>query len=188
MKLLQANHWDTQYELSLNLFEMSASVSCMHGDNDTMSGCLREILSNAKSFDDSLAGAAMLAKLLASNSKYDDARSNCLDILKNLGEDFPADISMPDVLNELSDAQRALKNVTHAQMKALPPMTNKSKLNAMKFLNMLCMYSGISKPILLPILSIRMVNLTLQYGWCDDSIVGLTTAGYSLVSFAVVCI
>mmetsp|Transcript_35428 Transcript_35428/g.62191 ORF Transcript_35428/g.62191 Transcript_35428/m.62191 type:complete len:395 (-) Transcript_35428:148-1332(-) len=53
----------------------------------------------------------------------------------------------------------------------------------MKFLNMLCMYSSISKPMLLPLLSCRMVRLTMEYGFCDDSIVGLATAGLSVFHF-----
>ena len=36
--------------------------------------------------------------------------------------------------------------------------------------------------MLVPILSCRMVRLTIEYGFCDDSIVGLVTAGYALVS------
>ena len=51
----------------------------------------------------------------------------------------------------------------------------------MTFLNMLCTCSKISKPLLLPILSSRMLKLTLQHGLCADGIVGLALAGYSTV-------
>lgn len=172
MQLLDARHWQTQYTLSLNIYEMSASVSCMRGDIDTMSSCLDEILSHAKSFDDSLKASSLLVKLLASQSRFEEARSNCLLILSNLGEVFPQDVNLPLVLNDLSKIQILLRNVTHDQIKSLPRMADINKLNSMKFLNMLCMYSIISKPMLLPLLSCRMVRLTLQYGTCDDSIVG----------------
>ena len=172
IQLLETQHWETQYSLSLDLFEMSASVSCMHGDITKMSTCLDEISSHARTFYDSLKASSLLVKLLASSSKFEEARSNCLMILSNLGEVFPSEVSLPRVLNELSTIQVSLKNITHDQMKLLPRMTDRSKLNAMKFLNMLCMYSIISKPMLLPLLSCRMVKLTLQYGFCDDSIVG----------------
>ena len=38
------------------------------------------------------------------------------------------------------------------------------------------------QPMLLPFLSWRMVKLTIDYGFCNDSIVGLATAGHSFVS------
>ena len=63
----------------------------------------------------------------------------------------------------------------------LPWITDRTKLNAMTFLNLLCTCSKISKPLLLPILSSRMLKLTLQHGLCADGIVGLALAGYSTV-------
>jgi len=183
MQLLEAQHWETQYSLSLNLFEMSASLSYMSGDVTKISTLLEEISSNARTFDDSLKASSLLVKLLASVSKFEEARSNCLMILSHFGEVFPSEISLPRVLDELSAVQSALRNTTHHQIKLLPQMVDKNKLNAMKFLNMLCMYSITSKPMLLPLLSCRMVKLTLQYGFCDDSIVGYATAGYSMFLF-----
>jgi len=182
MQLLETQHWETQYSLSLDLYEMSASVSCMLGDITKMSTCLGEISSHARTFADSLKASSLLAKLLASSSKFEEARSNCLIILSNLGEAFPSDVGFPLVLNELSLIETLLRNITRNQIKQLPPMTDRNKLNAMKFLNMLCMYSGISKPMLLPLFSCRMVRLTMDYGFCGDSIVGLATAGLSVVS------
>ena len=151
--MLETQHWETQYSLSLDLFEMSASVSCMHGDITKMSTCLDEISSHARTFDDSLKASSLLVKLLASLSKFEEARSNCLIILSNLGEVFPSEINLPLVLNELSLIQTTLKDITSNQIKLLTPMTDRNKLNAMKFLNMLCMYSNISKPMLLPLLT-----------------------------------
>ena len=172
MQLLETQHWETQYSLSLDLFEMSASVSFMHGDITKMSTCLGEISSHARTFDDSLKASSLLVKLLASSSKFEEARSNCLIILSNFGEVFPSEVSLLHVINELPYMQTSLRNITHDQIKLLPQMADRRKLNAMKFLNMPCMYSVISKPMLLPLLSCRMVRLTLQYGFCDDSIVG----------------
>jgi len=146
-----------------------------------MSVCLDTILSNAKSFDDSLKASSLLVKLLASSSKFDEARTNCITILANLGETFPKGIGLPCALDKLSVIQTTLRDISCDQIKQLPPMSDSNKLNSMKFLNMLSMYSIISKPMLLPLLSCRMVMLMNEYGFCDDAIVGLATAGYSVV-------
>ncbi|KAL9178272.1 hypothetical protein ACHAXT_001700 [Thalassiosira profunda] len=181
--LLEPNHWETQYALSLSLFEMSASVSCITGDTTTMHSRLQEVLAHVLTFEDSLKGASLLVKLLASNSQFDDARFNCFDILKHLGETFPQEINASTVQNELPAIRSMLTNVSYEQMKALPQMTDRTKLNAMTFLNLLCMCSNMSKPLLLPILSSRMLKLTLQHGLCADGIVGLALAGHSMVRF-----
>jgi len=182
-QLLDPQHWENQYYLSLKLYEMSASISCIDGDVGAMSSCLNEIIANVKSFEDSLTSSSLLAKLLAASSKYGEAISNCILVLSTLGEEIPQDISLSMVLNELSVIQTTLANISADQVKLLPRMTEKSKLHAMKFLSMLCSYSIISKPMLVPILSCRMVRLTIENGVCDDSIVGLATAGYGLFSF-----
>ncbi|KAL9184820.1 hypothetical protein ACHAXT_002597 [Thalassiosira profunda] len=184
MTLLEPNHWETQYALSLSLFEMSASVSCTTGDTTTMHSHLQEVLAHVLTFEDSLKGASLLVKLLASRSQFDDARFNCFDILKHLGETFPREINASTVQNELPAIRSMLTTVSYEQMKALPQMTDRSKLNAMTFLNLLCTCSLISKPLLLPILSSRMLMLTLQHGLCADGIVGLAIAGYSTFLFA----
>ncbi len=101
MKLLDGDHWDVHYSLSLELYEMAASLSSVKGDLDTMTHCLAELTNNAKTFEDSLNGSAMLAKLLASSLKQNEAISNCLSILSHLGEHFPSHPELPDVMDEL---------------------------------------------------------------------------------------
>jgi len=183
MNLLGTDRWTEQYSLCLDLYEMSASVSCFKGDINTMSRCLHETIANVKCFEDGLTSSTLLAKLLAASSKYDEAVNNCLSILSTLGEEFPQDISLPIVLNELSTIQTTLANITVDQMKLLPPMTDGPKLKAMKFLSIICVYSTISKPMMLPLISCRMVSLMTEYGFCDDSIIGLVTAGWTLYTF-----
>ena len=114
---------------------MSASVSSTLGDVAAMPTCLDEILSHAKSFDDTLNASAMLAKLLGSSSKHDEAMANCLTILSKLGEDLPQQDDISIILSKLSATQSLLRDLTPEQIKQLPPMTDKTKLNAMKFLN-----------------------------------------------------
>ena len=84
IKLLGESHWERQYPLSLDLFEMSASVSCMSGDTVTMSTCLDEILANVRSFDDSLKASSLLVKLLASGANFTSAIDNCVGILSKV--------------------------------------------------------------------------------------------------------
>ena len=182
IKLLEDEHWEKQYSLSLQLFELSASLSCMCGDKATMKICLSQIIAHIASFEDSLKSSLLLAKLLVSQSQFTDAMGNCLDVLKNLGETFSDEVALmaggttyhgslqQELQNELSVIQSTLANITVEQVKSLPPMTDKRKLNAMAFLSLLCTSSVISQPMLSPILSCRMVRLTIENGYCDETI------------------
>ncbi len=125
MKFLDNNHWDTQYALSLKLYEMSAKLSCITGDTTVLHSCLIETISRVKSFEDSLTASSLLIKLLASQSKYKDATENCLSILSTLGEELPQDVSLAMVISELSVLQTTLKDITVEQVKALPRMIDK---------------------------------------------------------------
>lgn len=183
IQLLDADHWHTQYQLSLHLFEMSASVSWAQGKLPEVAYILAEILSNAKGFDDTLTASSLSVKLLMASSKFDEAEKKCLRVLEKLGEEFPEEYDIPFVVGELASMDELLRNITVTQMKQLPPMTDRNKLSAMTFLHLLCVCAlDHFKPMLLPVLSCRMVKLTMEHGFCDDSIVGLANTGVSVVS------
>lgn len=161
---------------------MSASVACMRGDIGMMSSCIDGILAHAKTFDDSLKASELLVQMLMSQSKFNDATSNCLAILKEFGEEFPSDLSFRLVQSELTKTKTLLQNVTHDQIKRLPRMTDRNRLNSMKFFTQLRQVSNHSKPMLQPLIACRMVSLTMGFGFCDDASVGLAMIGYCMVS------
>ena len=167
----------------LELCEVSVTVSSMIGDADRMSSSISKIFSHTKTFDDSLTASIFFAKLLASQTKVSEAIDNCLAILSNMDERFPENISMPQILHELSEIQSILEGTTIDEIKLLPLMVDKSKLKAMDFMSTLCTYSITSRPMLLPLVSCRMVQITMKYGYCDHSIVGFIMAGYGVFSF-----
>lgn len=181
--MLDANHWQQQYSLSLDLYEMSASVSCLNGDISDMQHRLNEIFSHTQSFEDSLTASGLLSKLLAASSKFTEAMDKCLSVLSTLGEKFPEDPDKTLVLSELAVIQTTLANISVSQVKLLPKMTDKSKLHTMRFLSTVGLYAISRKPLLIPMVACRMVRLTIEYGFCDDSIIGFVTAGHSLFNF-----
>lgn len=124
-----------------------------------------------------------ILKLLASQGKYDEAISNCLSILQNLGEVFCSEVSLDVVRDELSSVHQTLENISYEQIKTLPQMTDTMKVTAMHFMSMLCTFSVISKPMLLVPLSCRMLRLTMTFGFCEDSIVGLGQNAYAVVRY-----
>ena len=161
---------------------MHSSVTFMRGDTDALSSSLEQILSHTASFEDGLSASALLAKLLASQFKYKECISNCLDILSSLGEEFPAEVTHSVVMGVLSAMKPIMSELTVERVKQLPRMSDGTKRRAMQFLGMLCTFCNIANPLLLPLLSCRMLTLTMEYGFCDDSIIGIIMAAHGVVS------
>ena len=51
MRLSVDDHWTAQYQLSLELYEMAASLSSVTGDLGTMTNCLTELTNHARTFE-----------------------------------------------------------------------------------------------------------------------------------------
>ena len=134
ISLLHSDPWNQQYSLCLELFQMSAVVDLMDGNVETVSMKLDCILSNSKSFDDSLYARALRAKFLASQGQFGEAIKEIVGVLSTLGEDFPGDITSSYLLNEISVTQTILKDTTKDTLLNLPPMKDMQKLNTMKFM------------------------------------------------------
>ena len=106
-------------------------VSFKGGVVDTVSSLLDVILSNARSFGDTLNSRVLLAKFLASQEQYACATRGVLDILSNLGESFPTEITESIVVDEINEIVKG-KNfgwpvITYGINYSGTPITDKTK-------------------------------------------------------------
>ena len=134
ISLLDSNPWCEQYSLCLELYEMSAVVSFMDGKVETVSTRLDSILSNAKSFDDTLNSRALKAKLLASQGLFVESVEEVFGVLLNFGEQFPGDVTLSHLKSEINATQSLLKDTSVDTFLNLPPITDKRKLITMNFM------------------------------------------------------
>ena len=191
ISLLYADNWTKQYKLSLEvscfvsnlfcmysmlcssnillqsntpykLYERSAAVSFMDGKIKTVPKRVDEIISNARSFSDTLNARALLAKFLASQERYADATNEVLEILSCLGESFPKEVTASLIMNEINEITPMLEGMTKAKMLNLSTMTDVIKLQAMKFMDLLTSLSIYSSPMLMHLVPFRMTKLTFS--------------------------
>ena len=172
ISLLHTNHWEKQYALCLELYELSVVVSFMDGNVENVSSRLDAILSNAQSFQDTLKARGLHLKVIASGGDYAHSTSQCLTILAGLGENFPEAIDSSFVSNEITTTEVLLTSLSKDDLSSLPPMKDTVKLYAMRFLGMLHAFSMFSNSCLAHLSSCSMVKLTLKFGFCEESIHG----------------
>jgi len=185
ISLLNTNNWDKQYSLSLELYESSVAVSFMIGKVQTVSSRLMYILSKAKSFDDTLNPRVLLAKLLVSQERYAEATDGVFAILSSLGEDFPREMNASLVSSEIEAITPILQGITKEKVLNLPAMTAKTKLHAMKFMDLLLTtVRFVLSPMLMHAVSCRMTKLAFSFGFCDECISGLVVVSHAILHYS----
>ena len=144
------------------MYEWSVVVGLTNGIVKTVSSRLNEILSNA-SYDDSMTARVLRARFLVSQTQYKDATKGILDVLSSLGEDFPEEINEEAVSRDINAIIPILDGVTTEKILGLPTLTDKTKLNAMKFMDLLTTFIlNISSPLLMHLVACRMIKLTFE--------------------------
>lgn len=167
-------HWDTMYDLSLRLYEMSSVVSFMDGGEANESR-LNEVIANAKCFDHSLNARAMLSQLYVSQGKIAQGVQCLLAILSHLGEDFPGEIDHSMLMAEIGATRAKMNGIKKETIKNLPALDDGRKKQAMKYMKLLLHCSLFFSPTMNVYLSCRMLNHTFSYGYCEESIQAMAT-------------
>jgi hypothetical protein len=135
----------------------------MIGNVKAISTRLSDILAHAMSFDDAVDAFVLRAKYLASQAQYAEAFRGVLEILSaHLGESFPEDINESMIREEVNSVEPMLRDITKEKILRLPAMTNKQKLYAMRFMDLLASLSSFSSPMLHHLVSCRMTRLTFK--------------------------
>lgn len=188
--LLSAKHWEHQYSLSLELYELVAVTSFMDGNVDSVPGRLHDILSNAKSLDDELNARALLAKSYLAQGSAALGLKCIMEILRGLGETFatlPTDVTQSQVVGEIQPLLPKLREITKERILSLPAMTDARKQTAMKFMTLLISICYFSSQMFAHLLSCRMIQLSFEYGFCEDTISGLASIAHGMaIGFALI--
>jgi len=92
------------------------------------------------------------------------AINTALQVLQQLGVDFPETPSQSDIQLELDIVLSLLNEQSIDELIHLPQMTEPEKLAAMRILSSITVTAYVAAPDLLPLLVSKQVNLSVQYG------------------------
>jgi histidine kinase len=183
ISLLCENHWRNRYDLSLSLFNTAAEVEYTRGNFDKVKIYIEEILRNARSLDDKLQAQTTQIYTLIANDKLEQGLDAGLKALAQLGEVFHSRPSNARIRFELMKTTRLLRGESDEKIMRLPTMQDSRKGAAMQLMNMVFSCAFAAKPMLCPLLCLRMVNLTLVDGLCAVSSFAFATYGMLLCSY-----
>ena len=123
-----------------------------------------EVNNNATCFEDKLRTAHVKSAFLRQTGRIQDAFVHGFQVLEQLGESFPPTPEVGLIVQELLGMKQRLAGLSMSDLTDLDKMKNVQKENAMKFLEEILIMCYQNQSKYFPLIAIRMVKMTLQYG------------------------
>ena len=175
--LLAEDCWNSQYKLTLALYESLAEAAALNGDYEQMEQLVQAVSDRALTLLDKIKvyKAKIQAYLAQHNLKA--AVHFGLQVLKLLGVEFPE--LEPEVALNLQEMQTVLTQQPLAHLENLPPMSVPDKLAAIQVLSEISSAVYLAVPKLFPLLVFEQINLSVNYG--NASVSAFAYADYGVI-------
>jgi predicted ATPase/signal transduction histidine kinase/ActR/RegA family two-component response regulator/tRNA A-37 threonylcarbamoyl transferase component Bud32 len=183
IQILSSNCWETQYQLTLNLYVAAAEVAYLHGDLDAMEKMTIEVLQLARTILDKVEIYRIQIAALTANGKMPEAIGIGINALSQLGVELPIRPNEADTGKALQMLANQLEDRQIEELLNLPVMRDLQTQQIIKLLVDLGAPSVIAMPGLVPILSCTMVSLSIQFGNTPASAMGYSYHGVVLTAF-----
>jgi predicted ATPase len=174
--------WRDEYDLTLALFNAAAEVAYANGDFDIVEMRIDSVLKHARSFEDKLQANSTKLYMLGAMDRVDDAIELGFALLKELGEPFPKVANKGSILRSLYKTKLLLNGKSDGALLRSPVMTDPRVTSAMQIMNILFSSVFVGKPMVAPLLAMRMVQLSLTHGFCAISCFAFSVYGMLLCS------
>ena len=179
---LSDNHWETQYDLSLSLYETAVSShfsSHLVGNRDNLMNRINTVFEHAKDFSDQFKTHCVWIKVLAMKD-LQRAIEECLSALDRLGE--PLDLTGVDPKRVCEELVKRKEQFSGDFLSA-GEMVDPNKKRAMGIMASLMIYYAQGTECFLgSYISCQMVDTSMKYGHCAESIFGAAAFASSLVN------
>ncbi|MFB2897448.1 AAA family ATPase [Aerosakkonemataceae cyanobacterium BLCC-F50] len=161
---LDAYSWQTNYELTLELYLETTEVAYLCGEFEQVEYWVQIALQEAKTVTDTIRIYESKIQTSMAQNQPLKAVSTGLQILQQLGISFPETPTQSDIRLELDTIASHFDKKSIGELLDLPEMTDPIRLAAMRILSSSTAAAYIAAPELLPLLVSKQVNLSIQYG------------------------
>ncbi|MEG4218891.1 ATP-binding protein, partial [Microcoleus sp. Pol14C6] len=183
VELLAANCWQSQYELTVNLYVAAAEAAYLNADFDGMEEIAVQVLEAAQTILDKIKIYEIQIAAQTAQSKSLEAIAVARDALWQLGVELPTEADEALIGKALEAVASQLQGRRIEELVNLPVITDAKAQAAMPLLATLYSPVFLGMPGLLPLLSCKMVSLSLSFGNAPASTVGYGIHGLVLCAF-----
>jgi PAS domain S-box-containing protein len=180
MGLLESSSWQTQYQLTLALYEAAAEAASLSGDFDRMESLIQIVQRSAKTELDTIEVTEVRIIALTTQNKLKQALDTGVQMLRQLGIRFPKKPNPLNVLIGFIAIKLALAGKQISDLADLPQMTRADKLAALLILDRIASPSYLAAPQLYPLMVLKRTILPIEYGNSPESISAYATYGLVL--------
>ncbi|KYC41149.1 serine/threonine protein kinase [Scytonema hofmannii PCC 7110] len=180
IQLLTVDCWESDYNLSLTLYEKAAEAAYLDGDFEHMQKIADIVLEKAKTLLDKIKVYEVIIQARGSQNKLIEAISIALSFLKLLGTEFPENPKQTDIQNELEITTSNLANFSIETLIHLPEMKELLPLAVMRILSSITALVYPVSPQLFLLMILKQVNLSIKYGNAPSSAFAYITYGLTL--------
>ncbi|MEH2283511.1 MAG: AAA family ATPase [Nostoc sp.] len=161
---LAASSWQTNYDLTLDLYLETTEVAYLCGDFEQVEYWAALVLQSAKTIFDIVKVYEVKIQTDIAQNHLLKAINTGLQMLQQLGISFPETPSQLDIQLELDAiaslfSEKQIKDLIH-----LPEMTEPDKLAVMRILSRITITTWIAAPDLMALLVSKQVSLSFKHG------------------------
>jgi len=173
IKLLPQNHWDLYYDLSKGIFLVLGNAAVADGRYKEATHALDQILTHGKSLTDKLDGHYLKITMLANRQQFKLAYDAGVEVLRQLGETIPVTVNPESIANTVKTMQAKLDGMSERDWMGFKNIESSFNHSLMQFYNQVENSSYFVNFPMFKWFSCRIVQLSLEHGFCKYSAVGM---------------
>ncbi|MEM9541495.1 MAG: AAA family ATPase [Cyanobacteria bacterium P01_E01_bin.42] len=184
--LLGEQSWHVAYELTLALYQESAEAAYLNADFEQMEQLSAEVLQQAKTLLDKIDIYVTQIQSNIARVKLLEAIRTSLAVL-NLIDDriqLPEQPDRADFERALAETRGTIGDRAVADLLNLPEMEDPYQLAAIRILSSVAPPAYFAFPALFPLIAMKMVNLSIEFGNTSASGFGYAMYGFVLCGVA----
>jgi predicted ATPase/signal transduction histidine kinase/tRNA A-37 threonylcarbamoyl transferase component Bud32 len=164
MELLPADCWQSQYDLTLAIYESTAEAEYLNVNYEVSKQLVDIVLQQAKNLLEKVNVYELQVQSYTVQNRVVEALNTGLELLKLLGMDFPKNPNLLNILAGLIDTKLSLGLKRIDDLANLPEMTDRTQQAALRILSGILGTAMAVKPRLVPLLTFMMLKLCIKYG------------------------
>ncbi|MEG3940908.1 ATP-binding sensor histidine kinase [Microcoleus sp. S36b_A3] len=180
IELLLQQSWETDYDLTLALYESAAEATYLNTEFEQMEKWAEIVLKHAKNELDKIKIFEIRITACTMQTKLQEAVQIGREALKMLGINLPESPVPLHIQQAMAQTSAYLTGKKIEDLMNLPVMTNPRNLATMRVLSSMFSATFIVEPLLLPLIVCQQVNLSINYGNSVFSTLGYANYGVIL--------
>ncbi|MDJ0573090.1 MAG: AAA family ATPase, partial [Pleurocapsa sp. MO_192.B19] len=178
LELLGADAWEQSFALTLDLHIEATESACLIGEFEGVDRLVATILDHTSNVLDRVKAIAIQIQSLIARSKLAEAIQLAGTVLQSLGVELPK-TSTPELMQSMmAKIQQRLAEIK--DVNSLEPMSAPEKLTAMNILSTTASAAYLGEPALFPMIVLKQVELSLQFGYARETAYGFSAYGLLL--------